>query len=132
MVTLDPNSPAPPSAIVPLGLAGYTLPLCTNFILTTLIVGRIWYFACRVRTYAISTSGDLGRSRTSLSREVINVLIESGALYFAAQLVFVVLFGLGHPAQAIVAVMTTQIYVRDTSCQRRAPLTSQCRESHLP
>ena len=43
------------------------------------------------------------------------LIIESGALYLLIQLVYVVLFALEHPAQAIVGVMAVQIYVRISS-----------------
>ena len=43
------------------------------------------------------------------------LMIESGALYLVFQLVFVVLFAIPHPAEAILAVMTVQIYVSNTS-----------------
>ena len=40
MVT-DPSAPSAPAAVVPLGLAGYVLPLFTNAVATTLIVYRL-------------------------------------------------------------------------------------------
>lgn len=43
--------------------------------------------------------------------DVIKIIVESGALYLVTQLIFVVLFAIKHPAQAIVAVMAVQIYV---------------------
>ena len=40
------------------------------------------------------------------------MVVESGALYLAVQLVFVILIALDHPAQNIISVMAVQIYVR--------------------
>ena len=45
-------------------------------------------------------------------RAAIDIVIESGALYLAVQLVFVVLFAIHHPAQGIVCVIAVQVYVR--------------------
>ena len=42
VVTLSPTSPVPPASFVPLGTAGFTLPLCTNVLAMGLIVFRIW------------------------------------------------------------------------------------------
>ena len=37
VLSLDPTSPVPPTDLVPLTLAGYSLPLCTNVMATGLI-----------------------------------------------------------------------------------------------
>lgn len=107
VVTLDPNAPVAPAALVPLGLAGYALPLATNVLTTALIVARLWHTAhaaderCRGRL--------AGTARAA--QHAVAIIVESGLLYLVAQLVLVVLFALGHPAQAVVAVMAVQIYV---------------------
>ena len=89
------------NAIVPLGLASYTLPLCTNIIVTTLIVVRIY---------------NLTRNTKSASkfrlRSVVYILLESGVLYALVQLVFVTLYAIQHPAQYILVPMAVQVYVR--------------------
>ncbi|KAI0631222.1 hypothetical protein C8Q77DRAFT_194534 [Trametes polyzona] len=106
VVTLDPHSPVAPAALVPLGLAGYALPLATNVLTTILIAARLWHTAraaderCRGRL--------AGTARAA--QHAVAIIVESGLLYLAAQLVLVALFALGHPAQAIVAVMAVQIY----------------------
>jgi hypothetical protein len=46
-------------------------------------------------------------------RSAIDIVIESGMIYLAVQLVFVVLFAIRHPAQGIVGVIAVQIYVRN-------------------
>ncbi|KAJ4474872.1 hypothetical protein J3R30DRAFT_3776041 [Lentinula aciculospora] len=46
----------------------------------------------------------------SAIRRASAIVIESGLLFLAAQLVFVVLFAIKHPAQAIVEPIATQIY----------------------
>lgn len=117
LLTLNPSSPIAPPVLVPLGLAGFILPLCTNFMVTSLIVYRIWRVSSNSRPYVVSnTSGN----STFLQRATM-IVIESGALYFAIQFVFVVLFGLNHPAQAIVVPMAVQVYVRlpDPICTDR-------------
>jgi hypothetical protein len=46
------------------------------------------------------------------SRPAIDIVVDSGMVYLAVQLVFVVLFAIWHPAQGIVAVNAVQIHVR--------------------
>lgn len=92
----------PPVSLVPLGIATYALPLCTNVIITALIVGRIWYHTYR--------SSEIVTSNDSVRRAMI-IISESGALYLVTQLIFVVTFAMKHPAQAIMAVIAVQIYV---------------------
>jgi hypothetical protein len=86
-----------------LGLAAYILPLCTNVIVTALIAGRIWYMMREIRDADMPTK---------TGRAAIDIIVESGMLYLAIQLVFVILFALRLPAQAITARMAVQIYVR--------------------
>ena len=93
-----------------LGLASFAIPLCFNFIVTGLIVGRIWYKG-RNSTLALQSSGGV-RSRSNHIQHAMAILIESGMLYFAVQFVETVLQALGHPAQILVAFVATQIYVR--------------------
>lgn len=123
LLTVDPSAPVAPAAIVPLGTAGYALPLCTNVLVTALIVGRIWY-ASRSASAHIASG-----QRTS--RHAMNILIESGALYLVTQLIFVVLFALKHPAQAIVAVMAVQIYVSITISRHLTSTQKICAKSCL-
>ena len=96
-----------PASVVPLGLAGFILPLITNVILTTLIAMRIWYLSPRKVRDMRSAQFTMG-----ISRVIIGIVIESGMLYVAVQFVFVIIFAIGHPAQGIVGVMAVQIYVR--------------------
>ncbi|KAH0833224.1 hypothetical protein J3R83DRAFT_12284 [Lanmaoa asiatica] len=103
LLATNPSSPAPPAALVPLGLAGYTLPLCTNVIVTSLIVYRIWSTSRTVH----DSPFHIGEGAT---RRAMMLLIESGALYLLFQFVFVVLFAVSNPAEAILAVMAVQIY----------------------
>ena len=101
-----PTSPAP-RGLEPLGLTVYCLPLGTNVIVTTLIAGRIWYLSPRKARKIRSV-----KLPTGIGRAAINIVIESGMLYLAAQLVFVILFAIRHPAQSIASVIAVQIYVR--------------------
>lgn len=51
------------------------------------------------------------RSRTEEQiYQAMIIVVESGLLYLVVQLVFVILFALGHPAQAIAAVIACQVY----------------------
>ena len=95
-----------PASVVPLGLAGFILPLITNMILTTLIVICIWYLSPHKVQDMRSTQFMVGTSRA-----VIEIVIESGILYMAVQFVFVVLFSIRHPVQGIIGVMAMQIYM---------------------
>lgn len=112
MVT-DPSAPSAPAAVVPLGLAGYVLPLFTNAVATTLIVYRLLTttrHAIRAKS-ASADAEDTERCTARAVRRAIAIIVESGLLYLATQLTFVILFALGHPAQAVVAVIAAQIYV---------------------
>lgn len=93
--------------MVPLGLAAFTLPLCTNVIVTSLIVYRIWYSSRPVPDAPVQI-------RHGVPQRAMILIIESGALYLLFQFVFVVLFAISNPAEAILAVMAVQIYVRNT------------------
>ncbi|KAI0922509.1 hypothetical protein AcV5_009462 [Taiwanofungus camphoratus] len=106
LLTLNPSAPVAPASIVPLGTAGYALPLCTNVLVTSLIVGRIWFSP----RHASALMGSEKRAVRLTMPDVIKIIVESGALYLVTQLIFVVLFAIKHPAQAIVAVMAVQIY----------------------
>ncbi|KAI0682077.1 hypothetical protein C8T65DRAFT_597625 [Cerioporus squamosus] len=106
ILTLSPTSPVPPAAIVPLGTAGYTLPLATNVMATALIVTKLWLTARSVEKGAGTSL--LGAAHAA--QRAVAIIVESGLLYLVTQVVFVVLFALGHPAQAIVAVVAVQIY----------------------
>ncbi|OSC97754.1 hypothetical protein PYCCODRAFT_1418815 [Trametes coccinea BRFM310] len=106
VLTIDPNAPVAPPALVPLGLAGYALPLATNVLTTALIVARLWHTA---RAAEARCRGRMAGT-VRVAKAAVAIIVESGALYLAAQLVLVVLFALEHPAQAVVAVMAVQIY----------------------
>ena len=85
------------------GLLSFSLPLGTNVIVTTLIAGRIWYLSPRDAQFP--TTGRTGWS-------AIKIVVECGVLNLAVQLIFVILYAIGHPAQAIVGMIAVQIYVR--------------------
>ena len=95
---------APPHSIVPLGLAGCSLPLCNNVLVTGLIVYRIWSSSSLPNSPRIITQ--------SAPFRAMMLVIESGALYLLIQLIYLVLFALDSPAQATVGTMAIQIYVR--------------------
>ena len=107
VLSLTPTAPVPPAAIVPLGTAGYVLPLATNAMATVLIVVRLWLTA----RGAEQRVGTRMRGTVRAAQRAVAIIVESGLLYLVTQLVFVVLFALGHPAQAILAVVAVQVYV---------------------
>jgi hypothetical protein len=107
LLRINPTSPIAPPSLVPLGLATFVLPLGTNVIVTTLIAVRIWYLSPRNGQAMHSMHFPTGTGRAAM-----DIVIESGMLYLAVQLVFVILFAIRHPAQGIVAVIAVQIYVR--------------------
>ena len=112
VVTMDPTAPVPPPALVPLGIAGYALPLATNFMATALIAGKLYMSARR----AEKRVGTVMSGTMRAAQRAVEIIVESGLLYLVTQVVFVVLFALGHPAQAILAVIAVQIYV--SGCMR--------------
>jgi len=99
---IDPSASLAPTIVVPLGTASFALSLAVNFLTTSLIIGRIWYMA---RGTSITR-----RDRNDAVRIATGVIIESGALFFMFQLLFVVLFAIQHPAQAVAIEMCIQIY----------------------
>ena len=128
VITLDPTAPAAPPALVPLGLAGYALPLGTNALATGLIAARLLFAARRPHADAFGGTGGVGgvggggALTARAARRAVAIIVESGALYLAAQLAFVVLFARGAPAQAVAAVIAAQIYVRPPNTLPPSPL----------
>jgi len=104
LLRINPNSPIAPHSLVPLGLAAFALPLGTNVIVTSLIAGRIWYLTPR--------KARMGSAQfpSGTGRAAIDIVVESGMLYLVVQLIFVILFAIGHPAQGVVGVIAVQIY----------------------
>ncbi len=107
VVTLNHTAPVAPVALVPLGIAGYTLSLATNVTATTLIVYKLWWMLRKAMQESLT--GPSGAARAVQS--AVMIVVESGLLYLIAQLAMVVLFSLRHPAQGIAVYMAVQIYV---------------------
>jgi hypothetical protein len=127
---IDPSAPIAPPAVVPLALAGISLPLCTNVIVTTLIAIRIWHLSPREARYAQGI-----RFPTDTGRAAIDIVVESGLLYLIVQLIFVILFAIHHPAECVISFIAVQVYVRNRCLvQREKPrwwnLTPLHRASH--
>lgn len=108
LLNIAPTAPQAPEAVKPLGTAAFSLPLATNFLITILTVARLYILERRSRKV---TGANIPHA-ASYIHKAAGIVIESGLLYLVAQLVFVVLFALGHPAQGIAAVVAVQIYVR--------------------
>ncbi|KAH9963753.1 hypothetical protein BC827DRAFT_1339725 [Russula dissimulans] len=102
LLRIDPNSDSAPPAIVPLGMAGLFLPLVANMVVTILITMRIWQLSPH-------NTGDFSVP-SGITWAAIGVVVESGMLYLVAQIAFVVLFTIQHPAQDIAEVVAVQIY----------------------
>ncbi|OJA15985.1 hypothetical protein AZE42_10718 [Rhizopogon vesiculosus] len=108
LLVINPTSPVPPTAIVPLTIAGYVLPLCTNVMATGLIAGRIWYIS---RIAVMDEHGKRVTKRVPTGGRSMMLVIESGALYLVTQLIFVILVATRNPAEAVLSLAGTQIYV---------------------
>lgn len=105
------NDAIVPKSLVPLGLAGFATALIFNFLVTALIIGRIWYEG-RQRRLAMNSSGGIVSTRVQgYIKDSIDVVVESGMLYLIVQLIFTVLFAINHPAQIILSDIAVQIYV---------------------
>lgn len=113
---INPNSQQAPAEIVPLGTSGFALSLCVNFLVTTLIVGRIWYISRQSRRVLPDEDNAL--------QNAMSIMIESGTPVLIAQFIFVVLFAISHPAQAVLVPAATQIYVRIAS-------SLHCRQAYV-
>ncbi|KAJ7757965.1 hypothetical protein B0H16DRAFT_1885414 [Mycena metata] len=103
LISIDPNAPQLPVALVPLGDGDFALSLILNFMMSSLIVGRIWWMS---RNSSLSDAD----ASTSIQKP-IGIVIESGLLFLTIQFIFVVLFAIAHPAQAVVEPIAEQIYV---------------------
>ncbi|KAI0828630.1 hypothetical protein BC628DRAFT_83003 [Trametes gibbosa] len=110
-----------PRAAVPLLTAGYALSLCTNVIASGLLIARIWWMS---RTPLAAPRGGAPvpaedhpalRSTVRLARRAIAVIVESGLIYLAVQVVLVVLVALNNNAEGIVAAIAVQLYVSGSS-----------------
>jgi hypothetical protein len=95
-------------------------------LVTTLIIARIWYLSPR-KTHDVLG----GRFPTGTGRAAIDMVVESGMLYLVVQLIFVVLFAIGHPAQGIIAAIAVQIYVGGGYLKEvKTAINWSCRVSH--
>jgi len=94
-------------------------------VVTTLIATRIWYLSPRMVRDMRSAQFPTGTGRAT-----IEIVVESGMLYLAVQLVFVVLFAMRHPAGGIVGVIAVQIYVRVLSPLKGGESVVKTRFSH--
>jgi hypothetical protein len=101
LISINPTAPQVPAALVPIGDADFALSLIVNFMVSSFIVGRIWW---------MTRESSISHSSTSIQK-AMGIVIESGLLFLAIQFVFVILFAIAHPAQAVVEPIATQIYV---------------------
>lgn len=101
LLRIGTKSPVVSTFETPLHLAAFSLPLGTTVIVTTLIAGRIWYLSPHDAQFPTGTG-----------RAAIEIVVESGMLKLAVQLIFVILYAIRHPAQVIAGVIAVQTYVR--------------------
>ena len=96
---------------------------------TSLIVSRLWFTSRDI-------SGSPLQIGEGITRRAMMLIIESGFLYLLFQLIFVVLFAIQNPAEAILAVMAVQIYVSSSFAHSKLPpnmsMTSPYRRGSLP
>jgi hypothetical protein len=92
-------------AVHKLGSESFTLSLCLNIVVTALIAGRIYYMIRR-RVSA------LPQSQIRQYMGIVGIVVESGAIFCAGQIVFVTLWSLQSGAVTVVAHPMAQIYVR--------------------
>ncbi|KAF5342370.1 hypothetical protein D9611_001101 [Ephemerocybe angulata] len=87
---------------VPVGVTTFSLSLAVNTLVSALMISRIWYVYSQTKS-AVETSG----SRLSW---VASVLLESTVILFVAQLIYLVLYRIEHPAFSLVAMPVTILY----------------------
>lgn len=75
--------------------------------LTALIAGRIWYLTRGVETY----SGRSLSGRKSIAFKAAMIIIESGALYFVVQLIYLTVFAVGNSSDQLMSLVAVQVYV---------------------
>jgi hypothetical protein len=99
LIKIDPNASFAPPSVYRNAEVALGLPLGTNILLMSLIIGRIWYI-----------------SRDTPARwitKTVTMFIESGTLVVVAQFASCVLFILNHPGQNIATCTAVQLYVCD-------------------
>lgn len=127
LATTAPTAAIAPVTIARFGVASFSMSLILNFILTSLIVGKLYSLSRFARqnrdvrsqstnthghsSHMIRSDGTGGTGKTQRQvRAAMAVIVESGMLFLVAQFIFVVLYALGHPAQGIIVPITLQIY----------------------
>ncbi len=95
----------------------WILSFSLNVIVTSLIIGRLFYARMEVRK-------NLGARYATVYSRVVALIIESTAPYTVISVIFVVLFSLDHPAFMLFVVLYPQIQVS-------GPLPASTRSIHL-
>ncbi|KAJ7187312.1 hypothetical protein C8R46DRAFT_981601 [Mycena filopes] len=106
VLSINPTAPQAPAALVPVGTAAFSLSLALNLLVSLLIILRILLTARQTRAHGLT----LSRSEDGAVARAVGIVVESGLLFLAVQFVFVVLFARGHPAQAVLVPIATQVY----------------------
>ena len=87
----------------------FIVKVLANAMVTALIVVRMWSLSPRKRADILGANLPTGTGWAA-----IVIVIESGALYLAAQIVPLILYAIRHPALGLVSSVSVQIYVRTT------------------
>jgi len=111
LLKIDPTAAVAPPAVYRNAEVALGLPLGTNVLVTSLIVGRIWYIS--------RSNPDILSSKWI--QAAISMIVESGALVIIAQLGSCILFVLNHPGQNIATCTAVQCYVRAHFSLTRGP-----------
>jgi len=99
----------PSEGSIPVGVAGFALSTFVSLLVTSLIVGRIWWISSGVQK-TLDGANILPKGSNSSVRTAIEVSIESGLLIAVIQVFLLVFYAIGHPALVLVWSMAAQIY----------------------
>ncbi|CAK5278282.1 unnamed protein product [Mycena citricolor] len=110
VMKISPTGEQVPTALVPMGDATFSLSIILNFITSALIVGRLWWMTRGLDNSVLSKTRSTGGNAQTLAQRATGIIIESGALFLVVQFIFIVLFAIGHPAQALMEPIAVQVY----------------------
>jgi hypothetical protein len=92
---------------------------------TGLIASRLWHIS---RVSVIDKNGKPAIVKISAGGRPMMLIIESGALYMVTQLIFVILVATRNPAEAVLSLAGTQIYVSPCIFKFVVQLINTCHE----
>ncbi|KAF8463551.1 hypothetical protein DFH94DRAFT_857376 [Russula ochroleuca] len=98
-------APIPPASIIRWNFVVFIVKVCSNLMVTVLIVVRVWKLSPHNRRDILGAN-----LPTGIGWAAIVIAIESGVLYLVAQIVPLILYIIRHPAVALVSYMSVQVY----------------------